>query len=258
MKLLQRARKCGPHARREDKPQRLFEPTSAGKLFPASRPKRLAALALLGFAICLPASAVATEMSRWMNSAIVCSKATISPNGSTPQKRLPSMASVPCHRFASCCGTVIPRYAEFAVVALVRIGPEAKQAVPQLTAILQVPQIPTRATAVLCAGTHWAGGNASRTGYPAASSTTLIGVSKYAINALASLGTRGGGAGLYGVAAKRRARPANRRAEGNPTVRSIRRDRLTGIAGVSRGGARHRPARRSVFDCGSLGRGGCG
>jgi len=189
MKPLQRARKCSPHARREDKPTRLFKTTSAGKSFPASRPKRLAALALLGFAICLPASAVATateslsELCRRLEhpqdiAERLHAAEAIAEYG---QRAVPPLCALLRHSDS--------KVREFAGLALVRIGPEAEQAVPQLTAILQVPQELTRATALLALGRI---GPAATPAVPA-----ILRVAhdpdwrlrKYAINALASIGT---------------------------------------------------------------------
>jgi len=74
-------------------------------------------------------------------------------------------------------------------VAIVRIGPEAERAVPQLAAILEASQDPTRATAVLALGRI---GPAATPAVPA-----ILRVAhdpdwrlrKYAVDALASIGT---------------------------------------------------------------------
>jgi len=189
MKLLQRARKCSPHTRREDQPQRRFEPTFAGKLLPASRPQRLAALALLAFAICLsaPAVAAATESlnelclrlqhSRDVAERIHAAEAIAEHR----QRAVPRLCELLRHSDA--------KVREFAVVAIVRIGPEAERAVPQLAAILEASQDPTRATAVLALGRI---GPAATPAVPA-----ILRVAhdpdwrlrEYAIDALASIGT---------------------------------------------------------------------
>ena len=166
MKLLQRARKCSPHARREDKPQRLFEPTSAGKSFPASRPKRLAALALLGFAICLPASAVATATESLHGLCYRLEQSQDFAERLHAAEAIAEYGQLPCLRFASCCGTRFqgPR------IRCSRARPDRAGGRASGSAIdrhsASAPGTDLRHCRAR-AGTHWAGSNSSRTGYTA-------------------------------------------------------------------------------------------
>jgi len=143
----------------------------------------------LGFVICLPASAVATaseslsELCRRLEhpqdiAERLHAAEAIAGYG---RRAVPPLCDLLRHRDS--------KVREFAVVAIVRIGPEAEQAVPQLTAILEVARDPTRATAALALGRI---GPAATPAVPAilrVAHDPDRGLRKYAINALASIGT---------------------------------------------------------------------
>ena len=129
MRFLQRTGNCGPQAR------------SAG-----------ATWAWLAFAICLPPHAVATATESLEE---LCRRLESPRNVTERIHAAEAMVVYGRRTVPSVCELLRhgdPKVREYALLAIIRLGPEAEQAVPQLTALAQASPEPLRIDAVLALG----------------------------------------------------------------------------------------------------------